>query len=57
MLTLAPRHQVMVGAVLAALLAATRGQHFATLQHLPGASWAVFFLAGSICVPFGCFPR
>jgi hypothetical protein len=27
-------------------MAATRGHHFGTLEHLPSASWAVFFLAG-----------
>ncbi len=56
MLTLAPRHQLMIGAVLVVLLIATRGQHFATLQHLPGASWAVFFLAGVYLRPLWVFP-
>lgn len=46
MLTLSNRNQILIGAVLALLLIATRGQHFATLHSLPGASWAVFFLAG-----------
>lgn len=55
MLTLTPRHQIMIGVVLVALLAATRGQHFATLQHLPGASWAVFFLAGVYLRPLWVF--
>jgi hypothetical protein len=27
-------------------MGATRGHHFGTLEHLPSASWAVFFLAG-----------
>lgn len=46
MLTLSNRNQILIGVVLAMLLIATRGQHFATLHTLPGASWAVFFLAG-----------
>ena len=46
MLTLNARHQIAIGLALAALVIATRGQHFATLHGLPGASWAVFFLAG-----------
>lgn len=32
--------------LLALLLLATRGHHFASLDALPSASWAVFFLAG-----------
>lgn len=39
-------NQIVIGLVLILLMAATRGHHFATLEHLPGASWAVFFLAG-----------
>lgn len=46
MLTLSNRNQILIGVVLALLLIATRGQHFATLHSLPGAAWAVFFLAG-----------
>lgn len=46
MLTLSHRNQLVIGAVLALLLATTRGEHFATLHSLPEASWAVFFLAG-----------
>ena len=56
MLKLASRHQLMIGAVLVVLLIATRGQHFATLQHLPGASWAVFFLVGVCLRPLWVFP-
>jgi len=41
-----PRTQIIIGIVLATLMAATRGHHFGTLEHLPSASWAVFFLAG-----------
>ncbi len=46
MLTLSTRNQIVIGLVLALLITVTRGHHFATLEHLPGASWAVFFLAG-----------
>lgn len=38
----------VVGASLALLMAATRGQHFASVDALPSASWAVFFLAGAL---------
>ncbi len=56
MLTLSTRNQLIVGLALAALMAATRGHHFATLEHLPGASWAVFFLAGVYLRPVWVFP-
>lgn len=47
MLKLSTRHQIAIGIALAALMIATRGQHFPTVkQMLPSASWAVFFLAG-----------
>ncbi len=40
-------HQrVLIGLTLATAMAATRSHHFADLNHLPDASWAVFFLAG-----------
>ncbi len=45
-MSLSPRMQLIIGIVLATLLVLTRSQHFADLHHLPGASWAVFFLAG-----------
>jgi hypothetical protein len=40
------RHQILIGLVLVALMIVTRGHHFASVSHLPSASWAVFFLAG-----------
>lgn len=46
MLTLSSRNQIVIGCILGLLMIATRGQHFSTLASLPGASWAVFFLAG-----------
>ncbi|GHA80618.1 hypothetical protein [Cognatilysobacter bugurensis] len=39
---------LVIGASLALLMAATRGQHFASIDALPSASWAVFFLAGAL---------
>jgi hypothetical protein len=50
-----PRHQFLLGLLLAALMAATRGQHFAVLS-LPDASLAVFFLAGVWLRPAWGFP-
>lgn len=46
MLTVSPRHQILIGVALFVFMAATRSHHFASLLHLPDASWAVFFLAG-----------
>lgn len=46
MIALSTRHQLLIGLLLVLLLAATRGHDFASLTHLPGASWSVFFLAG-----------
>ncbi len=54
-MNLSPRVQLLLGIALAALLAMTRGQHFATLN-LPSASWAVFFLAGLLLAPRWVFP-
>ncbi|ABI60149.1 MULTISPECIES: hypothetical protein [Nitrosomonas] len=39
-------YQYLIGFILIALMIATREYHFASLHSLPGASWAVFFLAG-----------
>ena len=55
MLTLSNRNQLFIGVALATLMIATRGHHFATLQHLPSASWAVFFLAGLYLRPARVF--
>ena len=46
MLTLSTRSQLGIGLALVLLMIITRGHHFASLQNLPGASWAIFFLAG-----------
>jgi hypothetical protein len=40
------RKQVGIAAILAILVAATHGHHFASALHLPPATWAAFFLAG-----------
>jgi len=50
------RMQIIVGAALAALMIATRGQHFASVNALPSASWAVFFLAGALLRPMWALP-
>ncbi|HEY0335147.1 MAG TPA: hypothetical protein VGC74_15805 [Stenotrophomonas sp.] len=34
----------------------TRGQHFASVDALPSASWAVFFLAGALLRPMWALP-
>lgn len=54
--TLSQQMQVVIGIVLALLMGVTRGQHFATVGHLPSASWAVLFLAGLYLRPLWVFP-
>ena len=46
MMNLSIRNQLTTGVVLMLLMIVTRGHHFSSLHSLPGASWAVFFLAG-----------
>ena len=46
MMTLSVRNQLTIGVALVLLMIFTRGHHFSSLHSLPGASWAVFFLAG-----------
>jgi hypothetical protein len=55
MLALSRRHQFIVGLLLIALMALTRGHHFATITHLPSATWAIFFLAGLYIAKNGFF--
>jgi len=43
---LSQRQQLIVAALLAVLMVMTRGHHFADINVLPSASWAVFMLAG-----------
>lgn len=56
MFTLTSRHQFFIGMTLVMLMIATRGHHFGSLEHLPGASWAVFLLAGFYLRPAWVFP-
>jgi hypothetical protein len=56
MLALSTRNQILIGTILVLLMMATRNAHFATLHNLPGASWAVFFLAGIYLKPRWVFP-
>lgn len=56
MLTLSKRNQLLIGLALALLMVATRGHHFASLNNLPGASWAIFFLAGVYLRPSWVLP-
>jgi len=50
------RPQVLIGLALIALMAVTRGHHFASVDFLPSASWAVFFIAGVYLKPRWSFP-
>lgn len=43
---LSKQNAFALGAALCVLMALTRGQHVASLTHLPDASWAIFFLLG-----------
>lgn len=56
MLTLSRTHQILIGIVLSGLIIATRGHHFASINALPSASLAVFFLAGLYLRPAMMFP-
>lgn len=50
------RAQILSATALAALMICTRGQHFASVNALPSASWAVFFLAGALLRPMWALP-
>ena len=56
MLTLSKSNQIIIGLMLAALVITTRGEHFASINYLPSASLAVFFLAGLYLRPALVFP-
>ena len=57
MTNLSHRDQTLIGLALVALMAATRGYHYTSLQQmLPSASWAVFFLAGVYLRPVWALP-
>ena len=55
MLKTSKNTQLVVGALLLALLIMTRGSHFPQLN-LPSASWAVFFLVGVFLRPLWAYP-
>ena len=55
MLPISARNQVLVGLLLALVMAATRVQYASALGHLPDASWALFFLAGVYLRPTWAF--
>ena len=46
MMIISVRNQLIIGVALVLLMIITRGHHFSSLHSLPGASWAIFFLAG-----------
>lgn len=46
MLSISKPQQLLIAVVLMLLMIITRGHHFASVDALPSASWAVFFLAG-----------
>src|SRR5690606_25768438 len=52
---LSSRAQLAIGAALILMMAMTRGQHFASVENLPSASWSIFFLAGFYLRPRGMF--
>jgi len=56
MLTLSKTNQILIGIGLTLLIVVTRGDHFASLNNLPSASLAVFFLAGLYLKPKWIFP-
>ncbi len=56
MIQIQQRSQWLIGAFLMLLMALTRGHHFASIDQLPSASWAVFFLAGIYLKPRWAFP-
>ena len=51
-----PRAQAAIAVALAVLMICTRGQHFASVDALPSASWAVFFLVGALLRPVWALP-
>ncbi|WP_374512805.1 hypothetical protein [Niveibacterium sp.] len=56
MLAPARRSQQAIAVALVLLMVASRGHHLASLAHLPGSSWAVFFLAGAYLRPRWALP-
>jgi hypothetical protein len=56
MFKLSGRSAAIFVIILAVAMAITRGHHFATLTHLPDASWAIFFLLGFYFRNYLLFP-
>lgn len=56
MIALSNRQQGLIALVLLTLVILTRGHHFASVNHLPSASWAVFFIAGIYLRPLWALP-
>jgi hypothetical protein len=56
MLSISKRLQLIIALLLIALMAFTRGHHFSTINHLPSATLAVFFLAGFYVSSKGFMP-
>lgn len=54
--TLSARTQWIIAFVLVFFIVMTRSQHFASLHNLPGATWAMFFLAGIYLRPAWALP-
>ncbi len=46
MFVLSQRNQIILTVLLVTLMILTRGHHFSTINYLPSASWAIFFIAG-----------
>lgn len=55
-LPLVQPHALWAAALLAIMMIITRGHHFASVDTLPSASWAVFFLAGALLRPVWSLP-
>lgn len=47
--------RLLIATALLLMLVGTRGHHFASLHHLPSASWAVFFIGGLYLARRGWF--
>lgn len=55
-MTLSRSQQLIIAGLLALLMFMTRGHHFASVDALPSASWAIFFLAGLYLSSAAWFP-
>ncbi|MFA5171705.1 MAG: hypothetical protein WC426_09060 [Sulfuriferula sp.] len=55
-MNLTTRQQINIGLILTLIMALTRSHHWATLNALPDASWAIFFLVGVYLRPLWIMP-